>query len=139
MDTKTIDKIKSLKTAANSFSGFHEYYNEKYARDQSCDKKGYGFNKDDRFAAFKLNVSFDSWSGYYGNSSCGSILHVSDKEIVHKAFIEALNLNQQLIFATMAKLMLSEAEGLTAKAKQELVALQNLIAEFDTPVTSEAA
>lgn len=138
MDTKTIDRIKALKTEANSFSKFHAHYAEKYASDKNCDKKGYGFNQDDRFAAFKVAVSFDSWSGYYGNSSCGSILSVSNKEIVQKAFIDALNQNQQLIFATMAKLMLSEAEGLTAKAKQELAALQSLIAEFDTAETVAA-
>ena len=133
MNTTTIDRIKALKANANSFANFHAHYSEKYAPDSHCDKKGYGFNKDDRFTAFKMTVSFDSWAGYYGNSSCGSILGVSDQDIVKKAFIEALNVNQKLIFATMAKLMTAEAESLTAKAKDEIAALQALIAEFDGP------
>lgn len=138
MNTKNIDRIKALKTTANSFAGFHAHYAEKYASDSHCDKKGYGFNKDDRFAAFKMIVSFDSWSGYYGNSSCGVILSVSDQDIAKKAFVEALNVNQKLIFATMAKLMTSEAESLTAKAKDEIAALQKLVAEFDADVSVAA-
>lgn len=132
MDTKTIDRIKALKSAATSFATFHTHYSEKYASDSHCDKKGYGFNRDDRFAAFRMTVSFDSWAGYYGNSSCGSILSVSDSDLVKKAFIEALNINQKLIFATMAKIMTAEAESLTSKAKEEIAALQALVSEFDT-------
>ncbi|NLS19866.1 hypothetical protein HGP16_25335 [Rhizobium sp. P40RR-XXII] len=133
MNTTTIDRIKALKAGADSFASFHDHYSEKYAVDSHCDKKGYGFNRDDRFAAFKLTISFDSWAGYYGNSGCSSILSVSDQDIAKKAFIEALNVNQKLIFATMAKLMTVEAESLTAKAKNEIAALQALVAEFDTP------
>lgn len=138
MKTESIEKIRALKDAAASIGGFHAHYDEKYRLDSHCDKKGYGFNEDSRFSAFKMTVSFDSWAGYYGNSSCSTILGSYHEDIVKKAFIKALNQNQRLIFATMAKLMTEEAESLTEKAKAEIAALQNLIAEFDAPAQAAA-
>lgn len=139
MRIEHIEKMKSLKSNANALKLFHEMYSQKYESDKNCDKKGYGFNKDDRFAAFKVTVTFDTWKGYYGNSSCSTILSITDKDAVTKAFVEAINQNHKLIFATMAKLMLAEAESMAGKAKEELAALQSLIAEFDAPDTSKAA
>ena len=133
MKTEAIEKIRALKATAASVGGFNALYDEKYKSDSHCDKKGFGFNRDDRFAAFKIAISFDSWAGYYGNSSCGVILGSHNSELMKSAFVKALNQNQKLIFATMEKIMLAEAESLTATAKAELAALQSLIAEFDTP------
>jgi len=130
MKVENIEKIKALKAEAASFGGFHAHFAEKYGRDTSCDKKGYGFNTDDRFAAFKLTVSFDSHAGYYGNSSCSTVLNVHHKDIVHKAFVAALNEHQKLIFATMERTMLAEAAKLVDKANEEINALKLLVEEF---------
>lgn len=139
MKVENIEKIKALKAEAAKFGGFHAHFAEKYGRDTSCDKKGYGFNQDDRFAAFKMTVSFDSHAGYYGNSSCSTVLSVHNKDIVQKAFIEALNQNQKLIFATMEKLMLAEAEKLVGAAQEEVSALQRLVDEFMSAEKTVAA
>lgn len=129
MNIDALKKIRSLRSDAAAIGGFHARYDAKYRSDSSCDKKGFGFSRDARFAAFSTNVSFDSWAGYYGNSSCHSILSVSDADAVKKAFISALNANQKLIFASMQKIMLDEAASLSDKATQEISALQAMLDE----------
>lgn len=138
MDIKTLERIKALRHEAGNFEGFHDRYEQKYASDGSCDKKGYGFCRDDRFAAFKATVTFDSWAGYYGNSSCSRILSVSNDEIVRAAFVKALDVNQRIIFETMAKLMREEAASLTGNAQSELDALQQMLSSIvDLPQAAE--
>ena len=105
IDTKTIDRIKALRREATNFETFHSNYSEKYAPDSRCDKKGYGFGKDDRFAAFTITTSFDSWSGYYGSSSCGNIMSVYHKDVVAPYLVKALNEHQKALFATVGRLM----------------------------------
>lgn len=141
MDTKTIERIKSLRREAAAIGGFHALYSEKYAPDAHCDKKGYGFGKDDRFVAFSINTKFESHAGYYGNSSCSTILNVYDRETVEKAFVRALNVHQKELFATAARLMREEAASLTDKAQAEVEAIQKLLedAQADLAETSEAA
>lgn len=142
MDTKTIDTIKALRSEANSFAGFHAMYSEKYASDSSCDKKGYGFEfATDRFVSFSLNVSFCSHAGYYGNSSCSTIMHVYHTDMVRPFLIKALNIHQKEIFATAARLMREEAGRLTDKAQAEVEAIQKMLetAKADLAETSDAA
>jgi hypothetical protein len=133
INTQTLEKIRSLRIGAHKLATFHESYASKYASDSNCDKKGYGFGRDNRFAAFKVNTSFDSWAGYYGSSGCGSILGSSD---LHADFIvKAMNVHQKEIFATAARLMREEAAGMTEKAGEELAALQQMleVAQLDEP------
>jgi hypothetical protein len=127
MDTKTIDTIRALRSEANSFAGFHALYAEKYAPDSNCDKKGYGFGCDDRFTAFEIKTSFASWRGYYGNSSCGTIMSVYHRDLVRPFIIKALNVHQKEIFATVARLMREEAATLSDKAQAEVEAIQKML------------
>ena len=135
MDTKTIDRIKALRADAVSFETFHANFAEKYLPNQTCDKKGYGFGADDRFSAFAIATKFSSWAGYYGNSSCSTIMSVRDKELVAPFLIKALNLHQKEIFATVARLMRSEAATLTAKAAAEVEAIQQMLADASSEAT----
>lgn len=141
METKTIDTIKALRSEANNFAGFHSLYSEKYASDSHCDKKGYGFGTDSRFAAFEIKTSFDSHAGYYGNSSCSRIMSVYHTDLVRPFIIKALNVHQKEIFATVARLMREEAARLTDKAQAEVEAIQRMLeaAQADLAETSEAA
>ena len=127
INTTAIDRIKSLRRDANAIGGFHKLYSEKFAPDSHCDKKGYGFGRDNRFAAFKINVTFNSYAGYYGNSSCSTILSVSDNADVEKAFVKALNLHQKELFATAARLMREEAASLADEASKELAKMQEML------------
>lgn len=128
IDTSTMDRIKSLRSTSAALAGFHAGYEAKYAPDKLCDKKGFGFNRDDRFSAFKLSISFDSWHGYYGGSSCSRILSV-DPDAAKLFIVKALEVHQREIFATAARLMREEAAALTGKASEELARLQEMLAE----------
>jgi hypothetical protein len=132
-----IERIKILRREAAAIGGFHDLYSEKYAPNSNCDKKGYGFNTDDRFAAFTFKATFSSWHGYYGSSSCGKILSVYDRAIVENAFVKALNLHQKELFATAARLMREEAAGLTNKAATEIEALRALLETALADVASD--
>lgn len=127
IDISTMDRIKSLRSTAAALDGFHVDYAVNYAPDKNCDKKGYGFNRDDRFSAFKLSISFDSWRGYYGNSGCSRILSV-DSSTASLFIVKALEAHQREIFATAARLMREEAASLTGKASEELAKLQEMLA-----------
>lgn len=126
-DTQTIDKIKRLRTNAAALGGFFERFGAEAAK-HDCDKHGAGFGVDNRFSAFKVEVSFDSYTGYYGSSSCSSALSV-EREIVQPFFTRALNTHKAAIFATMAALMNTEAASLTGKARAEIAALQAMMDE----------
>lgn len=136
MDTKTLDTIKSLLQGANAVSAFHAEYKTKYASDTNCDKKGYGFGRDDRFSAFSINTCFSSWRGYYGSSSASAILHVPD--CVRPYFVKALNVHQEELFATVARLMRAEAASLRERATAEIVALQAMLDSTSEPTTTDA-
>lgn len=127
IDISTMDRIKSLRSTAAALAGFHASYEANYAPNQNCDKKGFGFNCDHRFSSFKLSLSFDSWHGYYGSSSCGRILSV-DANTVNPFIVKAIEVHQREIFATAARLMREEAAALTGKASEELAKLQEMLA-----------
>ncbi|MCX5581452.1 hypothetical protein [Kaistia terrae] len=139
IDTKTIDRIKALRREAANFEGFHALYATKYAPDSNCDKKGFGFGRDDRYSAFKIGVSFDSWSGYYGNSSCGRIMNVQHQDVVAPYLTKALNEHQKTIFATVGRLMREDAARLTGDAAAEVAAIQQLLADAQADLAIEEA
>ena len=139
-DTKTLDKIKSLRRESVAIGGFHEHYKEKYASDSHCDKKGYGFvnGRSDRFVSFNVIATFESHAGYYGNSSCSTILNVYDRDAVERAFVKAMNLHQKDLFATAARLMQEEASSLTEQAEKELAVLQEMLDQAKAPIETES-
>ena len=133
----TLNKIKALRSEAFAFANFHSNYQNKYANDSRCDKKGYGFGKDSRFAAFRVSAEFSSWAGYYGNSSCSKILSVYHGAIVAPFILEALDVHQKEIFATAARLMREEAARLTGNASKELEALQAMLDAAKADIVQE--
>lgn len=127
MKSGTLDRIRSMRDAAYKLLNFHSLYREKFASNSSCDKKGYGFGRDKRFSSFILGTSFDSWHGYFGNSSCSTILNISDQETVQKYFVRAMNVHQEELFATTARLLQEDAASLIGDAEKELAGLVNLL------------
>lgn len=136
--TKTIEEIRELRQTSAALDGFHELYETKYRHDSHCDKKGFGFSQDDRFRAFKIQTGFDSWRGYFGNSSCSSILNVNS-DIAQKYFIKALEAHQRELFATAARLMREEAARLTDKAAAELQDMQDMLDDAKADAVQLAA
>lgn len=130
---KSLTKIKTLLSVAKKFKEFNALYDEKYEKDSHCDKKGFGFNRDNRFSAFKINTSFDSWAGYNGNSNCGRILHIGEVNPfdLNEYFNRALNIHQQELFATVATLMEDDAYKLFSKAREEIDTADKLLESLD--------
>lgn len=139
LKTETLERIRSLRTEAHKLATFHEGFAKQYASDSKCDKKGFGFGKDNRFAAFKVSTSFDSWTGYYGSSSCCRALSINEKAA--EFIVKAMNVHQKEIFATAARLMREEAATLTDSAAEELAALQQMlaVAQSDAPQDEQSA
>ena len=135
-DIKTVEKIKALRAIADRLASFHEDF-KKYEADSRCDKKGYGFGRDNRFSSFSIRTSFDSWVGYFGISSCSSALHVYSTDLVEQAFIKALNMHQRELFATTAAIMRTEAASLTDQASKELEALQKMLDETVSDISED--
>lgn len=133
-----IEKIQSLLRSAETLCGFHKLYSDKYSPNSNCDKKGFGFGKANRFSSFDVKTSFDNWAGYFGNSSCSTIMHV-DRALAADFVVKAMNVHQREIFATAAKLMRDEARKLRGDAQTEIDRLQALLDSTEQAKVSEAA
>lgn len=137
MDTTTLTKIKALNTNAANLEGFHGEV-ARLREDKNNDKLGAGFGRDSRFSAFKVETSFDSFLGTYGNSSCSSILRVQS-ELVVPFIVKAMNVHQRAIFNTAADLMRAEATRLTDKAREEIAALVKMVEDLTEASPAEAS
>lgn len=140
MTLETLERIKRLRARAKAFAGFFDNEAAKQKANRSLDKYGAGFNLDGRFSAFKVAVSFDSWNGYYGNSSCSCVGPQIDHEDAKKYLVAALNVHKRVIFQTMAELMEKDAESMIEPAKKELEQFTEMMnALLERPGESEAA
>jgi hypothetical protein len=129
MDTKTLDRIRALRTEANNLDGFDKSW-ERIKSDSNIDKKGFGFNADNRFSSFKATVSFDSWQGAYGSSSCGTMFHCN-AEVAREFLVKALDAHRESIFETMAALMRKESKTLLEKAHAEIETMKSMLRDCE--------
>ena len=89
---------------------------QKRREDSNYDKLGVGFNKDDRFSVAKFELSLDSWSGVYGNSSCSTFFNIHNSAIFRSAFIRVLNIKLAGLLAQTADLL--DGENREARTKK---------------------
>lgn len=126
MKIEIIERIKRLKKEENSLRNFFSEFDEQTSK-SSCDKYGAGFNLDEKFSNFIVNVSFDSWKGYYGSPSCSRAGPNLSYDDAKDYFIKAINKHKALLFSTMADFMEEEASSLHEKAREEINAISALI------------
>lgn len=89
-------KIKRSLTAKEDYNKFL-----KVIQQSTCDKHGMGFNLDDRFTGGVIELSIDSWKGYYGNSGCTAGFRIDDT--FKEYFVKYLNKHfSQIIEETFA-------------------------------------
>lgn len=110
------DKYLKLERTISQLRNATKYYTES-VKSRNCDKKGIGFNKDRRFSAFTIEISFDSWCGYYGKSDCVEVISFENTEVVKDAFINYLNNHWQAIFNEMAEAI----EKMSETSKQKYI------------------
>ena len=117
---ENVDKIeKLLKTGNDIKNGIKSYKEE--IKDPRCDKHQMKFNGDDRFSSAKINISVDSYTGYYGSSDCSTFLRIHDEEIFKKHFIHELNSRFDEIMNNVADRIIKEAEKYQQEAEEELI------------------
>jgi hypothetical protein len=125
MDTKTLDLIRALLTNSKEFGSFWARYRQKTS-DPKCDKHDASFNIDSRFSSFAVQLSFDSYLGYYGSSSCSTFMSCN-ADLAKKYLVRAINFHNEAIFKSMAEMMRADADGLTVKAREEIAAMQHMV------------
>lgn len=96
----------------------------------SIDKYGIGFNLDNRFAMFSATISFDSWVGYYGSSSCSTFAHANNREEVVQSFHAYVAQHEDEILSWMADHLIQKAEKLQADVDKELLEAKNALEEL---------
>ena len=129
-----MDKLKEVKELRRNVSAIRNFFNEnlqKYKSDSRCDKFDYGFNLDDRFKACQGKaITFDSWAGYYGSSSCSTVVNLSS-EIFNKHLLRYLNNNKHTIMLSIADSIEKDASSLKGEAEKELQAELDKLKELD--------
>jgi len=116
---KDLEKVKVLITDGNILKNYREIFADK-TKAKNCDKKGMGFDTDQRFSAFSCSIHFDSWQGYYGDSGCSRVISFEDSKEVSISFIKYLKGHESEIFDWMAKDILKKASDLKEKALLEI-------------------
>lgn len=131
MSADTFKRIRTLILDAVDLENFNKEY-EETKKKPGCDKYGFGFGEDNRFSSFQLkNLNFASWKGYFGNSSCSTILHIRDPDTVAKYITKAINLHQQEIFKTAARLMKEQAACSRETAEKEIQSMLDELKNLD--------
>lgn len=117
---KSLDEIQKLVRNADAIQKAMYDWENVYLADLSCDKKAFGFNNDERFAACEpLMLRVDSWKGYYGNSGCSNILHV-DKDIFNRHLLKVLRGKFWSLMKETEASIREEARTHKETAKEEL-------------------
>ena len=123
---ENLEKIERMLSTANGIVNGIEKY-KMTIKKPNVDKFGMGFNKDDRFSAATIKISVDSWTGYYGSSSCGTFLSITDKDIFKKNFIKVLNVNFDRLMLETARWIKDDALKYKDAAENELKERLNML------------
>lgn len=115
------NKISKLQANAREFETFWDRY-KKHTSDPAVDKHGAQFGGDQRFQNFKVSTFFESHSGVYGNSSCGTFGRFDDG-LAQEYMVRAMNSMREALFAKVAELMKKDAAALVDKARAEVAAM----------------
>ena len=99
--------LEGSKTLRRTLAAYYEAIEKPH-----CDKYGLGFNLDSRFSAVKLTLSLDSWTGYYGDSSCSTAVHVGESG---KQFESALLLVLNQMLPELLEKVIKEMEDKARK------------------------
>ncbi|WP_444668402.1 hypothetical protein [Cereibacter changlensis] len=114
-------EIAKLRQNAKEFETFWARYREHIAK-PSIDKFDAKFSSDGRWGNFKVVAFFESYSGAYGNSSCGQFGRF-DADLAHDYMIRAMNCMQEELFAKCAELMKIDAAKKVDAARAEVEAM----------------
>lgn len=126
--SETLIKVERLRDLKEQVESFWPEYDD-LSENPKCDKLGAAFDADSRFTSFKVEVSFDSWKGYYGSSSCSSIGRF-DSETIRNYFVRALNIKKREIFEEMARMIGDDLASQIQVVEKHISKLQNFVDEY---------
>lgn len=124
MKTNTVNEIRFLAKESIRLKQFinvklPQIIDDYKNRRKKIDKHRDGFEKGDAIQSFNIRLSYQSFTGTYGDSSVYSDF-VPDNEIVSKYFLAYLNKHTNEIFNEMADMMLKDALSKREEALKEL-------------------
>ena len=125
-----LGKAKHLLADSKTLRTFNADF-AKHTGQRNIDKFNKGFNFDDRFKCFSVNVYFGAYSGSYGSSSVDSFLRLKDSNNVGQALITYLRENEEEILQGMATILERKARELTAAAKAEVAEATKFIESIE--------
>lgn len=118
-------EISKLRANAKEFETFWARY-KTYTANKDVDKYGAAFGGDSRFTNFKVTTFFESHSGVYGNSSCGTFGRF-DGDLAQAYMVRAMNCLREELFAKCAELMRLDAAKKVSAAQGEVAAMQQAL------------
>lgn len=124
-------EIKSIMETSEKLINYRKIFYEE-TKDLNCDKKGCGFNLSNKFSEFEVTLSFDSWKGYYGNSSCSRIFLFGNQELIKKAFYQYLKINESKIMNFLGEYLKNEAIDLKNEAMSEANAALDFLNKIES-------
>lgn len=121
-----LDDAKRLETFHNSFNDATKKGNK-----GRIDKFKKGFNADDRFRSFQINIYFSAYTGEYGSSTVSEYLSLNSGE-AGNALIKYLKDNEEAVIKGMADILNEKAKSLLVSAQSEVDSASSLIQEIKT-------
>lgn len=124
MKTNTVNEIKTLAGESIRLKKFinvklPQIIDDYKNRRNKIDKHRDGFNEGNAIQSFYIRLSYQSFTGTYGDSSVYSDFFPNN-EVMSKYFLVYLNRHTKEIFNEMAEMMLEDARSKRAEALKEL-------------------
>ena len=124
METNTVNEIKTLAMESIRLKQFinvklPQIIDDYKNRRNNIDKHRDGFKNGDAIQSFNISLSYQSFTGAYGNSVVHSDFGPNN-EVMSKYFLAYLNRHTKEIFNEMGDMMLEDALSKRAEALKEL-------------------
>lgn len=104
INLEKINLVSQLNNLAKSVKNHYNNYLDKLKKHSEIDKKSYTFKvgRSDRFVAAQFTFYLESYTGYYGSSSC-STNSLGDGKILTEALVRYINKNKETFLESLAK------------------------------------
>jgi len=133
------DNLHKAKNIFNDSLAFRSLKKRYIEATGSCniDKYGKGFNHDDRFKSFSVQIYYSAYTGSYGNSSVGNFFRL-DSNCASDALIEYLREHEDEVLEGIALILDKKAKKLVLEAKKELEKAENDLKKITNIIERES-
>ena len=130
MNTEAINKMKNLMVFSASAGNFWANF-DKATDYPKCDKFSAKFGNDSSFFVFRFesSLTFNAYTGYYGDSNCSKFGGKFDEVLIKKYMPMAMNALKRDLFEQMSVFAKADANAISDKAEKEIEALQKTLSK----------